>query len=113
VAGSGISTRTTARFRANPAMVPQVIASPELRAVLTMLALRVEREARLRAHVDTGRLRNSITHRVYALGDAVIAEVGSDVEYAVWQEFGTATQPPTRFLGGALLAVAAQLGGTM
>lgn len=105
--------RVTVQFRRNPAMVQQVIASPELRAVLTMLALRVEREARKRAPIDTGRLRNSLTHRVYSTGYAAVAEVGTDVEYAVYQEFGTSRVPPTRFLGGALQAVARQLGGTM
>lgn len=110
---AGMTAGATATFHMNPALVPQVIGSPELRAVLTMLALRVEREARRRAPVDTGRLRNSITHRLYAEGDTAVAEVGTDVEYAVYQEFGTSRVPPTRFLGGALQTVAGQLGGTM
>lgn len=113
MAGSGLTAGVTVTFRRNPLMVPQVIASAELRAVFLMLALRVEREARTRAPVDTGRLRNSITHRVYGTSYAIIAEVGTDVEYAVWQEFGTSTVPATRFLGSALQAVAQQLGGTM
>jgi HK97 gp10 family phage protein len=110
---SGITARTVVSFHLNPRLVPQVIASPEVRAVFLMLALRVEREARRRAPVDTGRLRNSITHRVYGTEYAIVAEIGTDVEYAIYQEFGTAHVPATRFLGGALQAVAQQLGGIM
>lgn len=111
---NGVTVHTTAVFRSNPGMTTAVVQSPELRAVLTMLALRVERIARQRAPVDTGRLRNSITHRVYADvgGQAGIAEVGTDVEYAIYHEFGTSKLPALRFLGGALQAVAGVLGGS-
>lgn len=107
-----------ASFRANPRMGSQVVESPEVRAVLTMIALRVERLARSYAPVDTSRLRNSITHRVRTeLGASprVVAEVGTNVEYAAVQEFGTTdgTVPPVRYLGRALQDVARQLGGTM
>lgn len=108
-----LNAGVTYTFHRNPLMVQQVIGSAELRNVFLMLALRVEREARLRAPVDTGRLRNSITHRIVGTGYAIVAEIGTDVEYAVYQEFGTAHTPATRFLGSALQAVAQQLGGTM
>lgn len=108
----------SASFRGNPRVGSRVVESPEVRAVLTMLALRVEREARRRAPIDTGRLRNSITHRVFTtLGSnpQAVAEVGTNVEYAAVQEFGTrdGTVPPTRFLAAALQSVAGQLGGIM
>lgn len=114
MATPGVTVHATAVFRSNRNMAHGVVESPELRAVLTMLALRVERVARMRAPVDTGRLRNSITHRVFTEWETAIAEVGTDVEYAVHQEFGTSKGvPATRFLGGALQTVAAQLGGIM
>jgi phage gpG-like protein len=98
-------------FKAADRLEAQLMRSQALNAYLTTLALRIEREARKRAPVDTGRLRNSITHRVYPEGSRrLVAEVGTNVEYAAAQEFGTSRGvPPTRFLGGALEAVARQL----
>lgn len=107
----------SARFRANPRVGGMVVESRETKAILTLLALKVEREARRRAPVDTGRLRNSITHRLRTTTGSnpqAIAEIGTGLEYAAAQEFGTRNGvPPTRFLGGALQYVAGQLGGTM
>lgn len=53
--------------------------------VIREYAVKIEREAKLRAPVDTGRLRSSIRHRLKELA----AEVLTDVEYAPFQEFGT------------------------
>ncbi len=50
---------------------------------LTSGALLVEAEAVLRAPVDTGNLRSSITHRV----DGEEATIGTNVEYAPAQEY--------------------------
>lgn len=94
----------------NRRLALEVGASPHLRAALEMVALRVVREARKRAPVDTGRLRNSIGHQVTAEGGKVVATIGTNVSYAPFQEYGTRTGVPAkRFLGGALLFVAEQL----
>lgn len=45
----------------------------------------VENNSAERCPVDTGRLRNSITHKMD--GDSSV-QVGTDVEYAVYVEFG-------------------------
>lgn len=47
--------------------------------------------------VDTGRLRDSISHRVH---DDVV-EVGTNVEYAIYVEFGTSKMAPNPFLRSA------------
>ena len=52
---------------------------------LTAAALIVESDAKLRAPVDTGNLRSSITHTVE--GDR--ATVHTNVEYAPYMEYGT------------------------
>jgi HK97 gp10 family phage protein len=52
-------------------------------------ALIVLASAKQKAPVDTGRLRASITPEVRPHRDAVRGIVGSNVEYAPWQEFGT------------------------
>lgn len=48
--------------------------------------------------VDTGRLRGSITHRMI---DKTSAEVGTNVEYGPYIEFGTKKMAPRPFLTGA------------
>lgn len=105
--GAGIALA----FQGNSRVGEAVARSPQLTAVLTLLALRVEREARKNAPVDTGRLRASITHRVYPEGTTkVVAEVGTNVAYAAAQEFGTRHGvPATRYMGRALQTVVQQL----
>lgn len=44
--------------------------------------------------VDTGRLRNSIGHAVHS--DNRTVEIGTDVFYAPYQEFGTSNGVPAR-----------------
>jgi HK97 gp10 family phage protein len=63
-------------------------------------ALIVQGGAKQRAPVDTGRLRNSIAVEVDA--DGLGATVGTNVEYAPFQEFGTRTVPAHPFLFPAL-----------
>lgn len=109
-AGKAQGVALAAEFRAADRLAEAVTRSPQLTAVMQLLALRVEREARKRAPVDTGRLRASITHRVRAEGATrVVAEVGTNVEYAAAQEFGARGQTGRRYLGGALQDVARQL----
>lgn len=94
-------------FTRNPRLSADVARSPKLAAVLSLVALRVVREARKRAPVDTGRLRNSIGMHMAREGDHVVATIGTNVDYAAPQEFGTRTGvPPRRYLGGALQSVA-------
>lgn len=53
-------------------------------------ALMIERDAKINVRVDTGRLRTSITHRLTGAGTASpMVDVGTNVEYAKWIEFGT------------------------
>jgi len=51
--------------------------------------LLVQRDAKLNAPVDTGRLRASITPEVRPHGKTVQGVVGSNVHYAPYQELGT------------------------
>lgn len=57
-----------------------------LLAALEEIGLAAERFAKLACPVDTGRLRNSITHALDASMDSVY--VGSNVEYAPYVELG-------------------------
>lgn len=52
--------------------------------------------------LETGALRDSITHNVDSNGKE--AAVGTDLDYAKYLEFGTSKMPARPFLGGALIA---------
>ncbi len=62
-------------------------------------ALLLEREAKLAAPVDTGRLRSSITTEIGKLE----ATVGTNVEYAAAIEYGSSKHPGSPYLRPALV----------
>lgn len=63
---------------------------------LTAIGLTAEGHAKKAAPVDTGRLRNSITHAVKM--DEKAAYIGTNVEYAPYVELGTVNMSPRPFL---------------
>ena len=65
-------------------------------AALEEVGLVAEGYAKRACPVDTGRLRNSITHIVDEDGKCVI--IGTNVEYAPYVELGTRRQKPQPFL---------------
>lgn len=72
-------------------------------AVLRKTAYDIEADAKALAPVDTGALRSSISTSISGDGrnGAMTAEIGPTVEYGVYQEYGTSTQPGTPFMGPA------------
>ena len=79
-------------------------AQNEIEQALVRCGLRVERDAKKGAPVDSGRLRNSITHRLIdSETDQPVVEVGTNVEYAKFVEQGTSKQPAQPFLLTAYL----------
>lgn len=52
--------------------------------------------------IDTGRLRNSITHDTEVENIGVSTTIGTDVEYAYYVHDGTRKMAPNRFLINAL-----------
>ena len=67
---------------------------------LEMIGLRAEGYAKSLAPVDTGRLRNSITHQQEGKDTEIIA---TPVEYAPYQEFGTSRIPPHPYMKPAAM----------
>ncbi len=67
---------------------------------LETIGLVAERYAKEYAPVDTGRLRNSISHE--AVPEEETVHIGTNVEYAPYQELGTRFQPGTPFLRPAI-----------
>ena len=56
------------------------------KAALTAVGIQAEKNVKAVTPVDTGRLRNSISHRLQ--GDSAVA-IGTNVEYATYVEMGT------------------------
>lgn len=59
---------------------------------IKQIAVFIEAEAKLRAPVSTGRLRNSITHQTESNETQSKAYIGTNVEYAPYVEFGVASK---------------------
>ncbi len=72
--------------------------------VLRKTVADVVADAKAFAPVDTGYLRSSIYGEVEGDGRSKVmsAVIGAEAYYAVYQEFGTSTQPGTPFLRPAL-----------
>lgn len=65
-----------------------------LKKGLEMVGLQGEKHAKALCPVDTGNLRNSITHTT----DEDSAYIGTNVEYAPYVEFGTSRQKAQPYL---------------
>ncbi len=71
---------------------------------LARRAIQVEATAIRLCPVDTGRLRSSITHELAVDDRGLLARVGTNVEYAIFVEFGTRFAPAQPYLRPALRA---------
>jgi len=87
----------------------EVALGPPLKMILGEAALRVEREAKILAPFDTGRLRASITPSVSASPVPLWAKVSSNVRYASYVEYGTRKWVGKAFLRPALERVRAKI----
>jgi HK97 gp10 family phage protein len=74
-------------------------------AWLLRKAIDVETAAKRLCPVDTGRLRGSITHVTGIDNGEQVAYVGSNVEYAIYQELGTYKMAAQPYLRPALQSV--------
>jgi HK97 gp10 family phage protein len=70
---------------------------------LEVKAFQTEATAKRLCPVDTGRLRGSITHALATDSVGLYADIGSNVEYAVFVELGTSRMPARSFLRQALV----------
>lgn len=72
----------------DPAMIHEIATAPGgwEDVALERKAVAVELLAKRFVHVDTGRLRASITHEIDEDANGRVAFVGSDVDYAIFQE---------------------------
>ena len=83
----------TFEFKDNTAEVLSSLEKAKKRG-LEAIGLAAEGHAKKAAPVDTGRLRNSISHAT----DDEAAYIGTNVEYAPYVELGTSKMTPRPFL---------------
>lgn len=81
-------------FTSNRAAVLAAVSAAKSRA-LEIMGGKAESYAKQLAPVDTGNLRNSITHQQV---DENTEAIGTNVEYAPYQELGTRRTKPHPFL---------------
>lgn len=72
----------------------------QIEIALEAVGLQAEGYAKLKCPVDTGRLRNSITHATVKREKAVY--IGTNVEYAPYVEMGTVKQKAQPYLAPAV-----------
>lgn len=72
-------------------------------AVLRRTAYAIEGDSKALAPVDTGTLESSISTTITGDGrhGQMSAEIGPTVDYGIYQEHGTSTQPGTPYMGPA------------
>lgn len=59
---------------------------------IKIIAYKIERDAKMIVPVDTGDLRKSIGTDVKGRGSSTTAEIGTDLDYSEYVEFGTSKQ---------------------
>lgn len=83
--------------------VPEVLSalSNQIERALIAIGITAESHAKDLCPVDTGRLRNSITHAV-EMGEQAVY-IGTNVEYAGYVELGTSRMKPQPYLKPAVV----------
>ena len=75
-------------FKDNTVKVKNALAN-RAQAVLEEVAGELESQVKQNTAVDTGQLKNSWSHSVKSTDDEHTATIGSPLENAIWEEFGT------------------------
>ncbi|HEY1119887.1 MAG TPA: HK97-gp10 family putative phage morphogenesis protein [Acidimicrobiales bacterium] len=103
--GIRVGVEAAGEFRLNRQALADFLGTPDgpVAAELQRRANSVERRAKRLCPVDTGRLRASITNALEKDPEGVSAVIGTNVEYAVYVEFGTGDTRPQPFLRPALV----------
>lgn len=74
----------------------------QVKRAFTQACMYIKSQAKLLCPVDTGRLRQSIAYKVTMSDGAIKGEIGTNVEYAEYIEFGTSKMVAQPFLYPAL-----------
>jgi HK97 gp10 family phage protein len=84
------------------AAVERLAGGPDMKKALQLVGQAGEASAKTHAPVDTGNLRRSITHELGSSGINQYVRIGTNVDYAVFQELGTRYHDAHPFLRPAM-----------
>lgn len=87
------------------AAIAKLAGGPDIRKALEVVGQVGERAAKEHVAVDTGNLRRSITHELGGRGLEQYVRIGTNVDYAIFQELGTRHHSAQPFLRPAMEAV--------
>lgn len=106
-AAEGAAVGAQTRLVLNTVAIEKLLNSPEgpTGQMLLRKAVQVERSAKHLVAVDTGRLRASITHALSRDARGLVAYIGSNVHYAIFQELGTRYMRAHPYLRPALRSI--------
>jgi HK97 gp10 family phage protein len=95
------------RVEIDQAGLYEIFESPDgpLAAFLTLVVVRVANRAKKLCPVDTGRLRSSLDWSIELESGKMYGIVGTNVEYAIYVEFGTTRMAAQPYLIPALYGV--------
>ena len=82
--------------------IQKIAGGEDIKRALEIIGQVGETSAKGHAPVDTGTLRRSITHELGKRGFEQFVRVGTNIEYAIFQELGTRFHPAHPFLRPAL-----------
>lgn len=82
--------------------IEKLAGGPDVTKALERAGQVGEASAKRHAPVDTGNLRRSITHELGRAGINQYVRIGTNVEYAIFQEVGTRFHPAHPFLRPAV-----------
>ena len=85
--------------------IKELSGGEDITAALQVIGQVGEAAAKLSAPVDTGNLRRSITHELGVSGFDQFVRIGTNVDYAIFQELGTRFHPAHPFLRPSLGAI--------
>lgn len=86
---------------------PQIIEKAQ-RNMLEMATFMAQGEAKVKAPIDTGKLRASITSKIIKRNNEMVGVVGTNLDHAPYQEYGTGIfgpfKRPIRMRGGGVMS---------
>jgi HK97 gp10 family phage protein len=96
-------------FKLDSSAIKKLSGGDDVERALEVIGQVGEASAKGDAPVDTGHLRRSITHELGKSGFDQFVRIGTNVNYAIFQELGTRFHPAQPFLRPALGTIEAFL----
>lgn len=93
------------RLELDQAAIESLAGGPDVERALEVAGQIGETSAKQHVAVDTANLQRSITHEVTMVEGGGFVRIGSNVEYAIFQEVGTIFHPAHPYLRPAMESI--------